>query len=85
MKEPKAPTLDEMLAELAAPQPVKPGGRTVREWAATWGTHEMRARGLIRLAVETGRMETTPTQRPDLLRPGRRVWVYLHSFKKKKK
>ena len=85
MREPKAPTLDEMLAELAAPQPVKPGGRTVREWATAWGTHEMRARGLIRIAIQAGRMETTMVQRPDILRPGRRVWVYLHSFKAKKK
>lgn len=85
MKEPRVPTLDEMLAELATPQPIKPGGRTVREWAVEWGTHEERARGVIREAVQAGRMETAQAQRPDILRPGRRVWVYLHSFKAKKK
>lgn len=84
MKEPSAPTLDELLAELEKTSPPKQGGRTVTEWRHCWGVSEARARELIRTAIKNGRMVTTPTLRNDMLRPGRRNIVYLHSFLPKK-
>lgn len=84
MKEPTPPTLNELLIELERISPPKPGGRTVMEWKAVWMVGEQRARELIQSAVEAGKMVTTPTLRNDRLRPGRRTWVYLHSFVPKK-
>lgn len=84
MKEPSAPTLEELLVELEKTSPQKLGGRTVTEWRRCWGVGETRARELIQMAIQKGRMITTPTLRNDLLRPGRRNMVYLHSFLPKK-
>lgn len=84
MREPSAPTLEELLLELERSSPPKPGGRTVTEWKRVWGVGEQRARELIQQAVEMGKMVTAPTLRNDRLRPGRRTWVYLHSFVQKK-
>lgn len=84
MRDPNPPTLEELLIELERISPPKPGGRTVIEWRHVWGVGENRARELIQAAVEKGRMTTTPTLRNDKLRPGRRTWVFLHSFVPKK-
>lgn len=85
MKEPKAPTLEELLAELEAAAPKSNGGKTTEEWGKTWNVHTHRARELIRLALTSGRMTTTETFRQDILRPGRRVRVFEHAFKPKGK
>jgi hypothetical protein len=85
MKEPQAPTLEELLAELEAATPKKAGGKTVDEWAEAWKVSAPKARKLIRLAILSGRMVTRPELRPDISRPGRRVQVWPHSFVPKNK
>lgn len=85
MKQPKAPTLAELLAELEASSPADPDGKTIGEWAVAWKVGPSRARALIHLAIQSGRMNTNPTFRPDIGRPGRRVQVWLHSFISRKR
>lgn len=85
MREPKAPTLDELLAEFETSHPPPSDGKTMREWQAFWGIGEPRARALVHHAITIGRMRTTPAFRPDIARPGRKVRVWLHSFVTKQK
>ena len=82
MREPIAPSLEELLAEFERVAPTTPGGKTTQEWIAEWGTSKIRGIELIRLALTSGRMRTEVTHRPDIFRPGKRVQVYLHSFVK---
>lgn len=85
MKEPKAPTIEELLVELEKTTPRSAGGKTVAEWSEFWGVCYARGRALVHLAIKQGRMTTQPTHRPDIGRPGRRVMVFEHSFKPKGK
>jgi hypothetical protein len=85
MREPRAPSLDELLRELEAISPPAPGGKTMREWQAVWKIGEPRARAIVHHAITVGRMKTTPAYRPDIARPGRRVQVWLHRFVEKKR
>jgi hypothetical protein len=85
MREPKAPTVEELLAELEAAAPKTNGGKTTDEWAREWKINIHRARDLIRLAIQSGRMSTTEALRPDVMRPGSRCRVFLHAFRTKGK
>jgi len=85
MREPKAPTLDELLKEMESISPIDTDGKTITEWAQFWEIGVTRAKAIIYHAVKTGRMKSTPVHRPDVVRPGRRVQVWLLSFVHKKR
>ena len=85
MREPIAPTLDELLAELTDISKASPGGKTVTEWCEFWRVNPTRGRALVHHAIKTGRMTTAMTYRADVGRPGRRVQIWLHSFVSKVK
>ena len=89
MKEPSAPSLDELLYELEMISPIDTDGKTLLEWREYWNIGEPRARKIIHHALRIGRMKTQAVHRPDICRPGRNVQVWLHSFvsqpKKKRK
>jgi len=80
MREPKAPTLEEMLAELQKKAPPSPGGRTTSEWAEAWGIGYTRTIAMIKAATLAGKMTCESELRPEILRPHRRVRVWLHRF-----
>jgi hypothetical protein len=80
MREPKAPTFEELLAELEAKSPPSPGGKTTAEWAESWGIGYPRTLALIKAAIVDGRMKTASELRPEITRPGRKARVWLHRF-----
>jgi hypothetical protein len=85
MREPSAPTLEELLAEVERISPPSPGGKTIGEWREVWGINITRTREIIHHAIRTGRMTTAPAYRPDVIRTGRRVQVWLCTFVSKTK
>lgn len=80
MREPKAPTFEELLAELEATSPPSPGGKTTAEWVEAWGIGYPRTLALIKTAILSGRMKTVSAFRPEITRPGRKSRVWLHRF-----
>lgn len=80
MREPKAPTLDELLSEYEKASRRSPDGKTVSEWSEEWKIHTERARKIIGHAIKQGKMIAENARRPCITRPGYSVACTLIRF-----
>ena len=71
MKRPLPPTLEELM-EAIRPVDDPTKGRTTSELSEVWNIGPARAREVIKVALESGRMEVVPVMRSCIMRPGHR-------------